>query len=69
MLMAADKQPEQRRRRQCRVECRPHCPEHGDTMSAGSSQHLLTYYYCTVDGCDHSAKAARVYNPVKDAER
>lgn len=54
-------------RRQCRVERRPLCPEHGDTMYAGSSPRLIAYYYCSAPGCKHSDKARRVYNDVKES--
>ena len=60
-MIAMEKRP----RQVVRIAVRPHCPEHGDTMYAGSSRRLFTYYYCQNHACSHSVKVPRVYTPIK----
>lgn len=50
--------------RSYRPPVRPACPHHGETMTAGSSLRLYTYYYCGVDGCSHSTKVKRHFTTV-----
>lgn len=50
------------KRRQISRHERPHCPEHGDTMYANRSAPKITYYYCMVEGCEHSKSVGRKFS-------
>lgn len=48
-----------KRRPMVRVEKRPLCPKHGDTMCAYSTHERRTYYICRTDDCDAGEKGRR----------
>jgi hypothetical protein len=69
MSTVAEKPETTPRRRPYSTAGRPECPDHGDSMCAGSSTAKITYFYCSVEGCRHSAKLPRIYNDVNESHR
>lgn len=45
------------------VRCRPHCPIHGVQLLVGRTVGMVQYRYCTVPGCQESARTERKLRP------